>query len=287
MPTTIISGKPGVGKSMFLAYIFAKRVIDSGFADWRNCNKELNVLRDGGFNLLEPPPQKHTCFSDCALHIGKRIKSYEVNGFEIGLPNPFFKTKFLPPFAKIFLDEAQIYYDSRISKFLREEVYRWYQFHRHNDYDIYMTCQRLGNIDVNIRAIADKCIVIDSIDLQKNIYGIIEKITWQYRVFNSCDTAEEYMLNCDKYGSVNFGEVITESTSLPVWSYYDTHSKKPTFFLGQTNCAYDYFTEEGYEFTRDSFVEYNNAHYFTAPQGYLKNADYDKMILKTRKGMIA
>lgn len=277
---TIISGNPGAGKTCLLTYFLVQKLLNDGVDDWRKCNRELSTMRNGGFKMLEPPTQRHLLFSDYTVKFGRRFQSYYIDGFQIGMPNPFFKTIFIPPYSTIYLDEAQRYYDSRMSKYLREEVYRWYQLHRHNDYNIYMACQRLGNIDLNIRGIAERFIIIDNIDIKKNSWGLVTKITWKIRTFHSCDTAESYMLAKERNEDKNFGEVSEISTDLCIFDYYDSKSCKPAFYDMRYNQAFDYYTDEGYEFTVNSFIEYNNAHYFSAPQGFLKNAKYDEQILK-------
>ena len=277
---TIISGLPGAGKSAMLTYFLVMQMTQNGLTDWRKCNKELQVLREGGFKNLEPPAQKHLCFSDYKVRFNGRFQSYYIDGFQIGMPNPFFKTSFIPPYSTIYLDEAQRYYDSRMSKYLREEVYRWYQLHRHNDYNIFMACQRLGNIDLNIRGIAERFIVIDDIIVKENSWGMVTNITWKFRIFHSPDTAESYMLAKERNENKDFGEVSEISTDLCIFDYYDSKSCKPAFYNERYNQSFDYFTDDGYQFTLESFVEYNNTHFFTAPVGYLKNAKYDEQILK-------
>lgn len=276
---TIICGYPGVGKTALLTNFLAQRIIEYGFEDYRNCKRELSILSEGGLSFLEPPPQKHMCFSDYKFKLNKRIQSYYIDGFQIGMPNPFFKTVFIPPYSTIYLDEAQRYYDSRMSKYLREEVYRWYQIHRHNDYNVIMSCQRLGNIDLNIRGIAENFIVIDKIDVEENKYGLVTKITWITRQFHSCEVAESYLLAKERNENKDIGEEVIISTDLNVFDFYDSKSCKPAFYEGNYNKSFDYFTDEGYQFTLESFVNYNNTHYFIAPQGFWKNAKYDEKIL--------
>ncbi len=282
---TFITGIPGAGKTSHMVYLLVQKMIEDGLDDWRACKKEIGALNAGGFKNLEPPPQHHVCYSDFSCQFNRRFKSYFIDGFEIGLENPFFTTTFIPPYASIFLDEAQRYYDSRMSKYLREEVYQWYQLHRHNDYNIYMACQRLGNIDVNIRALGERFLVMEGIETKENSWGQITKIKWSMREFHSCDTAEAYMLARERNENKDLGEKKEIETELDIFDYYDSKSKKPVFYAGKTNRPFDYYMEEGYVFTLESFVNFNNEHYFTAPQGYWKNAEYDKMILK-KKGLL-
>lgn len=283
MSMVVICGDPGKGKTALLSYFQVLDCDNNGLENYINCKREIKKLKSGGFTALEAPPQKHVCFSDYHFRISKWCQSYYVSGFEIGLSNPFYNTILLPPYASIFLDEAQKYYDSRMSRYLREEVYRWFQLHRHNHYKIYMTCQRLGNIDLNIRAIADKYIVVEDMQVKKDEYNQVTDIKWITREFTSCDTAERYLLAKESKEISSLGKEVVYKTDLPIFDYYDSFGCKPVFYDQKyvtEVLTFDYYTEEGYEFTADSFADYNNTHYFVAPTGYLKNAKYDEKILE-------
>ncbi len=276
---TIIVGVPGAGKTAKLTHFIYDKIINNSFEDYRKCKKEIEQMKLGGFSNLELPSQRHLCYSDYPVKIGKKYSTYYVDGFSIGMPNPFFKTRVFPPYSIIFLDEAQRYYNSRMSKYLREEVYLWYQFHRHNHYNIFMCCQRLGNIDINIRSIAERIIVIDELKVKESQWGYVTEMKWTGRVFNSCDSAETYCMAKESGTNCNMGQPYEEKIDFSVFDFYDSHGCKPMFYNGVYSQGFDYFTEEGYQFTLDSFVEYNNAHYYVAPRGFWKNAEYDKKIL--------
>lgn len=278
---TIIIGIPGAGKTSLLSYKLVERMCDYGLDDYLSLKRELVKLKQGGFPNLDLPPQKHLCFADYPVRVNNRLKVYYVDGFQLALDNPYFETQFIPPYSTIFLDEAQKYYDSRMSRYIREEVYRWYQLHRHNDYNVFMACQRLGNIDLNIRSISERFWVVDKIDVKENEYGITEKITWTLREFFSCDTAENYMLAKEKNENKDIGKELIVETDLSIFDYYDSKGCRPAFYAGKYTKGFDYYTEDGYQFTLDSYVEFNNKHYFVAPHGYYKNAENDKKILQS------
>ena len=192
---TIICGIPGAGKTCKLTHFIVQRMLDHGLEDYLNLKREINQLSKGGFSNLELPPERHLCYADYTVRVNNRLKAYYIDGFQLALPNPYFETANIPPYSTIFLDEAQKYYDSRMSKYIREEVYRWFQFHRHNDYNIYMACQRLGNIDLNIRGIAERFIVVDNLVVKEDNYGRVVKLKWTSREFFSCDTTERECRN--------------------------------------------------------------------------------------------
>lgn len=273
---TMICGVPGAGKSSLMAY-YATQLLQDDLSDYISCKRELRKLNASGFDYALPP-QKHLCYSDNTIRWGRRVVTYDLDGFRVGLPNLFFDTVFLPPFSTIFLDEAQRYYDSRMSKYLRDDVYHWYQLHRHNDYNVYLVCQRPANIDVNIRALAERVIVLDNCEVATDEYDCVSRITWTGREFASADTAESYLLSSDKSQFAHVGQVFNESCDYDIFSCYSSKSCRPAFYADY-NKPIEYYTVDGYSATLESYVEYNNTHYFTAPAGFWKNADRDKKIL--------
>lgn len=287
MSITIIVGKPGAGKTVFATNILVNKMFDS-FDDLCALKYEVRRLKSGGFNYIqEQPLQRHLCYSDFAVRVNDKFQSYYINGFNIALPNPYFETTFIPPYSTIFLDEAQRYYDSRNMKGLRSEVYNFYQLHRQNHYNIYLICQRLANIDLNIRCLADKIIVIDELKLKYDDYGRINEFKWLTREFESPNTAEEYCLQKDKSEFSNLGKKVTVTSDLPLFSYYNSFANKPAFFNGNNYKKFDYLLEPSYDYTVESFNEYNENHLYSAPAGYWKSAEYDKQVAKKNNEKIS
>lgn len=273
MSITIICAPPGYGKTALMS-LFQSQAMIGGRTDYVIAKKEIEHLQNIGFTKVNLPPQKHLCFSDYDFSLNRKYTRYKISGYEIGLTNPYFKTVFLPVGSSIFLDEAQRYFDSRLSLYLREEVYRWFQLHRHNRYKVFMTAQRLANIDLNIRSIADKFIVIDKLEVKKDEYGRVVKMTWKTRQFTSCETAEQYQLSKEKGEVAKLGESVEITTTENVFAYYNSESNKPVFYdvkyQDNSTIEYDYFTETGYAFTMKGLIEFNNENYFVAPKGYYK-----------------
>lgn len=274
MSLVAIVGKTGSGKTAMLSK-FLTDTITNNQADYRRAKREILGLQSNGFNNLELPPQKHICFSDFDYKLNKRFSSYKIDGYKIGLENKYFKTIKFPVGSSIFLDEAQRYFDSRMSFFLREEVYRWFQLHRHNDYKVYMTAQRLANIDVNIRALLEKIIVIDSLDFQYDEYGFIVKMIWSCHEFTAPDIAEKYQMACESGEKTTLGKKVTYTYNGNVFNYYNSFSNKFVFYDSSHSkydlLEYDYYTEQGYCFTKQGIKDFNTKNYFVAPKGYYKN----------------
>lgn len=280
---TIIIGEPGKGKTALMTYFAYTKMCDEGYSLWWKSCQRINKLKAGGFSTLEYLPQRHTVYADYS--IGKKFmrnKSYYVDGFSIGLTNPFFDTAFFSPYAQIFLDEAQKYYDSRMSKYLRDYVYRFYQLHRHNHMDVTMTCQRLDNIDINIRQIAGNIILVEDLQVEKDDFDRICKMTWKTKEFDSLASADSFLTTTGKNAKY------TEKTYTfdgCIFDYYNSYGNEPAFYDGNYNRKYDCYTEDGYVDTIDSYMEYNQKHMYVAPTGYWKNEKMDNLKLKM-KGVI-
>lgn len=279
MSITIIVGKPGVGKTLFATNIISNKMLDSSEDLW--CYKyELKRLQNGGFSYLEMPPQRHLCYADYCVKVNKRLEAYSIDGYKIGLPNPYFITQFIAPYSTIVLDEAQRYFDSRNSKLLRPEVYNFFQLHRQNHYNIILVCQRLANIDVNIRDLAEKIIVINDLSMKEDKYGRIYNFKWKIKEFESPEVAKDYCEKKDNEEYARLGKDLIITSDLPLFDFYSSYSNKPAFYNGNELKNFDFDIEERYITSVESFANYNSLHSFTAPQGYWKSAEYDKKINK-------
>lgn len=279
MSITIIVGKPGAGKTLFATNIISNKMLDSSEDLW--CYKyELKRLQNGGFSYLEMPPQRHLCYADYCVKVNKRLEAYSIDGYKIGLPNPYFITQFIAPYSTIVLDEAQRYFDSRNSKLLRPEVYNFFQLHRQNHYNIILVCQRLANIDVNIRDLAEKIIVINDLSMKEDKYGRIYNFKWKIKEFESPEVAKDYCEKKDNEEYARLGKDLIITSDLPLFDFYSSYSNKPAFYNGNELKNFDFDIEERYITSVESFANYNSLHSFTAPQGYWKSAEYDKKINK-------
>ena len=278
---TIIFGDPGDGKTALMTMIAMSKMIEEGYDYWWQSARRIDLLKAGGFFNLEYLPQRHTVYSDYEIKSKyPKVESYYTDGYKIALPNPFFETMFFAPYSQIFLDEAQKYYDSRMSKFLRDCVYRFYQLHRQNHLDIYMTCQRLSNIDINIRQIAGRYILCKGCKVEKDSYDRIIKMEIKYFEFSNMGDAEKY------YTEGKCSEKVKEKIfryDSDIFQNYNSYANEPAFYAGNYYKSYDCYTEEGYVDTVESYMAFNHNHMYYAPVGYFKNEKRDAEMLKQQK----
>ena len=202
---TIICGDPGVGKTALMTH-FATQYLQYD-ADYELAIDKINNYNNMGYNLSTP---SHLVFSDYKISYnlyGKNVESYFCNGYYLGMPNAQHQTMFLPPYSKIFLSEAQRYYDSRKYNSFSDFISQFYEQHRHYGLQIYLDCQRVGLIDLNIRGISTRVILVESMSNDIDSHGRIISNHWQCREFSSAIECERYLDTLDK----NIGQSITIS----------------------------------------------------------------------------
>lgn len=280
----LIVGDPGKGKSLRLTYKLGQKMLN-GFEDYIKLKRDLRKLKvGGGFSQLNLPEQKHLVYADFDLKINKRLRSYWIDGYQIAMPNDYFDTILIPFYSTIGLDEGERYFDSRNTKGLREEVYRFPQLHRHGDYDLFIVSHRVASIDVNIRSMVDKIEVMNGVEFKKDKYGFIKSATFKLMEFNSCNAAEKYQLESDNKDT-HKGKHIIEKIDLPCWNWYNTKSFRPAFLKDRYNESYSYAFHSTFSNTLEGFIKFNNTHSYFAPTGYLKNEKYDEKIRKAKEQM--
>lgn len=193
---TIISGKPGVGKTALNTF-FCERTYQNE-REWllkASCDRIeiINEEREKPLSLPAAPPI-FTNF-EVSFHIGykKWYSPYYVNPYYLGLPNDKLVTQNVPPFSRIFISEAQRYYNSRKSQTLPDWVSRWYEMHRHFGLEIYMDVQRVKLIDLNIRELCKRFIEVQRMEHETEGAGLVIKTTWYCREFDNIQDFDEYI----------------------------------------------------------------------------------------------
>lgn len=223
---TIISGAPGAGKSSINSYFLKKVYFEEGRTLLKNCRDkicELNKTRKTPLTLPEMPP----IFSDYKVkfRVGydKFFEPYFINGYYFGLANERMDTQFIPPYSKIFLGEAQRYYNSRKSANFPDFVSRAYEMHRHYHLDIYMDVQRVWLIDANIRSLCRRFIEVQNSKNILNDVGDIIKTIWYCREFNTWAEYEDYLnTGAQTYSSTTYTHDGNIFDCFDSFSYFDS-----------------------------------------------------------------
>lgn len=203
----IISGPPGAGKSSLNTYFIKKTYAEQGRTLLESCSAKIAELNKTRVHTLTVP-DKPPIFSDYRARFlvdyETYYEPYYINGYYLGLANERMPTQYLPPYSKVFLGEAQRYYNSRKSSNFPDHVSRLYEMHRHFGFDIYMDVQRVKLIDPNIRDLCRHFIEVQSMQHTKDERGRIKKTVWTCREFTNWTDFEDYL----EHGS----ETYTETT---------------------------------------------------------------------------
>lgn len=203
---TIISGAPGAGKSSLLTFFLKMLYTLENQTLLKACQNRINQLNEKRVNKLDVP-SKAPIFADfnVKFQVGYKeyYEPYYTNGYYIGLPNDRMTMQLFPPFAKIFLSEAQRYFDSRRSATFPDFASRAFEMHRHFGMDIYMDVQRVKLIDLNIRELCRHFIEVKSLENETDENGNVISSTWTCYEFNNWPDFEEYLNN----GTANYVQI--------------------------------------------------------------------------------
>lgn len=263
---TIISGDVGSGKTALMTYFAVNHMTVLSFDDVFSSKQEVKRLNKGGFTLSLP--KKHIVYADYDITSGlnkyPRRSSYEVDGFFLGLPNTRQDTIFVPPCSKIFLDEAQKYYNSRRTAIFPDFVSRFYETHRHYKLDIYLACQRSGLIDLNIREIGQRFIEVLELTHKYNNYGQIKKTIWKCIEFYNYFEFENY-LNSGKQKGGNIVKYVFEGN---IFSCYDSHNFMALHLKNRYENDFDMTTSQSVGYDLEAIKEYNGTHNYEVPSTF-------------------
>ena len=155
--------------------------------------EERNKLRLNPLTLPVKPPIYADYPVKFQVGYNEYFEPYFINGYYLGLANDRMNTLYLPPYSKVFLGEAQRYYNSRKSANFPDHVSRLYEMHRHYHLDIFMDVQRVRLIDANIRDLCRHFIEVQSSTNILNDVGHIVKTVWQCREFSNWTAFEDYL----------------------------------------------------------------------------------------------
>ena len=199
MSITVVFGEPGVGKSSLCSYIAKTLYTTSGVRILRNSISKINYLNTKKeYNLT--PPNRIPFYSDHEITFKsgykKTYSTYFINGFYMALENNNFDSIYIPPCSKVFLSEVQRYYDSRKSSEkdkTPDSISRFYEMHRHYDLDFWLDLQRVKLLDLNIRELANKFILVKRLKNVTNSLGVIIQNVWDTYEFSCWNDLEKYL----------------------------------------------------------------------------------------------
>jgi hypothetical protein len=253
----LIFGNPGCGKTSLLAALACADMTDNAREYLLPCRKEIGVLNGGGYNLTVP--DKHVVFANINI-ISQSVtmlprRSWYVNPAKIGLYNGAFPTAFLPPYAQIYISEAQKYYNSREYKKLADAVSRWYETHRHNGHNVTLDCQRSTLIDLNIRGIAEEFIEPLSLKHTYDRAGGLIGSEWRCIVLNSCYDADRYLQSGEPPKN---SERRVYTYKGDIFKTYDSRFAKLYHLRGRRYRDFDLTRLPSVPMTADAIEEFNN-----------------------------
>ena len=195
----IISGKTGAGKTLLAVYFMFLATYEKGIENYRKCCKEINKLNEDGFKLSYPKQMHTTYFNGnvCFKPMGRIKKTaYTFDPWLLGLPSLEHNTHLFFPYGDITIDEAQSFFNSRMSMLFPAYVSRFFELHRQFDLNITLIAQRAGLIDINIREIAQELYYVEDLEKEEDSLGNLIKATWTVRKFtNNADLEHYYHLS--------------------------------------------------------------------------------------------
>ncbi len=263
---TIIFGKPGVGKTSLNTFFCELTYYTDHEWLYKTTCERIDELNENRVQLLTKPdgPPIFTNYG-ARFKVGyeKHYEPYYVNTYYLGLQNERIPVQSVPPNSRIFISEAQRYYNSRKSQSLPDWVSRWYEMHRHFGIEIYMDVQRVKLIDLNIRELCQKFIEVQRTEHERDSADWITKTRWYCREFDNLLDVEDYLSGNSK----NYRETVYEYEGNIFESF------------NSTSCASEFVPAEGEDFkyltfNREGGASDKNAEYYitSEPKNYRKDS---------------
>lgn len=221
---TVIFADPGAGKTAYLTAIALQYLGNTkeALALKRDCIQKVQALNQSGFNYSLPDRSPVYSNYPISAHVGykKYVDSYYIDGFHMGFENEFVPVIPLLPGSKVFITEAQRYYNSRKSGELPAWVSHFYEEHRHYYLDIFLDLQRLTLLDLSIRGIAGRIVQVVDVNHKIDYAGNVFESTFKLREWHDVAAAEAFIAN----SSLKNYEIVTESYACNVFEAYKSRS---------------------------------------------------------------
>ncbi len=193
---TIIFGAPGTGKTSLNTHFLQTEYKTHGrilLARTQKRIAEINNTRAKPLALPNKPPLFANYKVSFKTGYEKTFEPYYINPYFMGLQNENMPSQYLPPNSRVFISEAQRYYNSRKSSTLPDQVSRLYEMHRHYGMEIYLDVQRANLIDLNIKEICKRFIEVVEMKHEQDYAGRILRTRFYCREFESWHAVEQHM----------------------------------------------------------------------------------------------
>lgn len=242
---TIIFGMPGSGKTSLLTHFLKTEYARHGRALLARSREQIAKFCNGrALSVPEKPPLFANYKVTFVIGYKKTFQPYFVNPYYMGLPNANMPVQFLPSCAKVFITEAQRYYNSRKSATLPDHVSRFFEMHRHFGLDVYLDAQRANLIDLNIKEIAKRFIEVREMRHEHDFSGRIVRSRFFCREFDGWRAVEQYM----QAGAKTYRENVIVNEG-DIFRAFDSFS-----------CAEEFLPREGEDFDCIAFAERGERH---------------------------
>ena len=268
MPIISVSGKTRRGKTSWVLASLLSELIGEDNERYVNCVEYLEELKRKGVEVTLPP-QEHTISAniDFVNHFPDK-KAYEVNGFDLGVPNDFHETLRLMPYGTYILDEAQRYYMQDETKHLPPWVLMMFQISGQYYIKFILISQRYIWIHKDIRALVDLFVYIleckHKYKIGKKIittdkllkHGKLLSTTWWYKEFD--DEAEiELYLKASRKDKKNYGKSCKYTFKGDITQHYDRNNFQG--IIENTSKDFRYFGASIWDFTKpDTWKNYKD-----------------------------
>lgn len=230
-----------MGKSALNTYFLKQAYSTQGDVLLKKLNEKLDEQSrelKRAFNRPNKPPLFADFKAKIKVGYEKIYEPYFANGYYIGLPNEKLNVMHLPPYSKVFLSEAQRYYDSRKSAQFPSFISRFFEMHRHYGIDIYLDVQRPNLIDLNIKALCRSFIEVQGMQHIRDDNGQIIKTIFNCREFGNWTACEKY-IGGDVDGNFTEKTYINDGN---IFDCYDSHTYFKEFLPPQGK-NFDYFND--------------------------------------------
>lgn len=269
---TIIFAPPRTGKTCFMTHMANTYAFDRR----RNnaMQQELRQKIEGGFSAIKTIPQ-HCVSANYDIILRKfgyspRL-SRRINPYRLGYANSYVKTHFSFPWEVYFIDEAQKYFNSRMSLYYPDWQSRYFEQHGHDYLDFFLATHRPMLIDPNIRELS-RLIHIVKLDLKFDRLGQPCRFQWLIRIIPNSQLFDKYMSSGMRDKDCYTEEVVTANYN--VFRCYDSQACKPRFYAGHFYDDIDYKPAEPTEESLAGYIKFLREFDDELPDNfYIKRSD--------------